>query len=586
MMRRLLWVLVAGLVLVPAGSAIGPASAPTSRVIVVLDRATPEPGAVAAEHAKAFGAQPFAVYRSALRGYAAMVPDARLAALRRDPRVAYVERDQRVEAFAQSTPTGVKRVFAESNTSLDIDGTDDVRVDVDVAVIDTGIDFDHPDLNVVARTNCTGGGPFKQSCANDSGDDGNGHGTHVAGSIAALDNGAGVVGVAPGARLHAVKVLGDNGSGWTSWIIAGIDWVTARANVIEVANMSLGCECSSAAQDEAIAKSVAAGVVYAVAAGNSDKDAATFSPANHADVITVSALADFDGLAGAAAASTCRSDQDDTLADFSNWGTEVEVAAPGVCITSTWMGGGYNTISGTSMASPHVAGAAAILASGSGDPRSKKDVDAIRDTIVAKGNNGWTDDSGDSIREPLLDVRDAAFTAATVSGGGGDTNATPTASFTYSCTELSCSFNGSGSSDSDGSIASYSWVFGDGSSESGATVSHTYAAGGAYEVTLTVTDDDGATGAQTQTVTVSAAPGGFTLSVSGYKVKGVQHADLTWSGATATSVDVYRDGSKLTTTANDGTYTDTINRKGGGSYTYKVCEAGTSTCSNEATVVF
>jgi subtilisin family serine protease len=169
-----------------------------------------------------------------------------------------------------------------------------------------------------------------------------------------------VVGVAPGARLWAVKVLNDSGSGYISEIVAGIDWVTARASTIEVANMSLGCQCSSQALNDALTRSTNAGVVYVVAAGNSARDAATFSPANHPQVITVSAVADFNGTAGGGAGATCRADVDDTFADFSNFGSAVDLAAPGVCITSTWTGGGYATISGTSMATPHGSGAAAL----------------------------------------------------------------------------------------------------------------------------------------------------------------------------------------------------------------------------------
>jgi hypothetical protein len=147
-----------------------------------------------------------------------------------------------------------------------------------------------------------------------------------------------------------------------SWIVAGIDWVTANHKTIEVANMSLGCECTSQAMDDAITTSTQAGIVYVVAAGNSGKNASTFSPANHENVIAVSAMADFDGKAGAAAATTCRSDvgTDDTFATFSNFGDDVDLAAPGVCINSTIPGGGYAQYSGTSMASPHVAGAAAL----------------------------------------------------------------------------------------------------------------------------------------------------------------------------------------------------------------------------------
>jgi len=160
----------------------------------------------------------------------------------------------------------------------------------------------------------------------------------------------------------------------------------------------------------------------------------------------------------------------------------------------------------------------------------------------------------------------------------------PTASFTYTCTDLTCDFDGSGSSDPDGTIVSYEWDFGDGATGSGITVSHTYVAAGDYTVMLTVTDDDGATDGDSQVVSVGS--GGITLTATGYKVRGLQKADLEWNGATSINVDIYRDGALLTTTANDGFYTDNIDQHGGGYYTYQVCEEGTSTCSNEATVTF
>ena len=574
--------------LVVAPAAAAPAR---TRVIVVLDDRVAEPGAVAAEMGRRHGGHTGFVYRSALKGFSMELPAPAVAALARDHRVRSVEQDQAVQAMAQSTPTGVRRIFAPANPNLDIDGTDDERVDVDVAVIDSGIDMDHPDLNVVGGTDCASGPRFSSSCAGTTGEDANGHGTHVAGSIGALDDGNGVVGVAPGARLHAVRVLDSKGSGQISWIVAGIDWVTARAADIEVANMSLGCECSSSAMDSAIARSVDAGVTYAVAAGNSDKNASTFSPANHPDVITVSALADFNGLPGGGAAATCRADQDDTLADFSNFGSTVEIAAPGVCIHSTWLGGGYNTISGTSMASPHVAGAAALLASARSTTTSQTDADAIRATLIAEGNTDWTDDSGDGTKERLLDVSDAVvFDPATTGeggGGGGGENAPPSAAFDVTCSGLTCSFDAGRSTDADGTITAYSWAFGDGTAGSGATPSHTYASANTYTVTLTVTDDDLATDDESQSVTVTAPSSGVTItSATPYKVKGVKHVDLTWSGATTTAVDVRRDGAVVATTANQGSFTDNIGSKGGGSYTYRICEAGTDTCSASRTVTF
>ncbi|HMG41531.1 MAG TPA: S8 family serine peptidase [Acidimicrobiales bacterium] len=373
--------------------------------IVILKSSVSSPTATSIGHHRRYGAEVAGVYSHALKGYTADMTAAEAARLSTDANVAHVEKDRilQLSQTPQTTPTGVRRSFADDNPNLDIDGQDDVRIDVDVAVIDSGV-MAHTDLNVVSRANCTTG-----VCQTGTGNDDNGHGTHVAGTIGALDNGTGVVGVAPGARIHSVKVCTASGSCPNSAIVAGVDYVTARAGTIEVANMSLGGPGTNTPLAQAITRSVDAGVVYAVAAGNNAANASGFSPANHPDVITVSALADSDGEPGGLGPTpSCRpASTDDVLADFSNFGTVVEVAAPGVCILSTWNNGAYNTISGTSMAAPHVAGAAAVLTSGTRDPVNRTQALAIRGQITSAGNFDWTDDSGDGVKEPLLDVHDA-----------------------------------------------------------------------------------------------------------------------------------------------------------------------------------
>jgi hypothetical protein len=485
-----------------------------------------------------------------------------------------------------------------------IDSTDDYRVDVDVAVIDTGVDFDHYDLNVVGGVDCSGGGPFGGNCTS-GGDDDHYHGTHVAGTIAALDDGVGVVGVAPGARIWAVKVLDQRGSGYSSWIIAGIDWVAANAGTIEVANMSLGGSGYDQAEYDAIQGAVDGGVAFAVAAGNDNDDASNYSPAAFDNSLTVSALADFDGEAGGNGSPTCRTDQDDTLADFSNWGSAVDIAAPGVCIESTFPieEGEYGTISGTSMASPHAAGALALLAS-SNNPGSATDVYNLYDQVKNAGNFNWIDDSGDGTQEPLLDVSNTTlFSPVLVAGGGGGGGTTdnpPSVSITSPADGATVSGTVSVTADaSDDNGVSQVEFFVDGSSLGtdsdgsngwSASWDTTAYADGGYTVEAVATDSAGQTASDSVSVTVDNSGGGTTypieLNVTAYKVRGAQHADLSWTGATSTNVDVYRDGTVIDTTVNDGAYTDATGQKGGGSATYQVCEAGTTTCSNEVTAIW
>jgi subtilisin family serine protease len=174
-----------------------------------------------------------------------------------------------------------------------------------------------------------------------------------------LDNSIGVVGVAPGARLWAVKVLDRSGAGALSDVIAGIDYITEHAKEIDVVNMSFGCKCDSTALNSAVNNAVSAGITFVTAAGNSGEDASTFSPASNPNVIAVGAIADSDGRCGGLGPAT-QYGNDDTFATFSNYGPKVTIAAPGVNILSTYYGSSYTTLSGTSMAAPYVAGAAAL----------------------------------------------------------------------------------------------------------------------------------------------------------------------------------------------------------------------------------
>lgn len=207
---------------------------------------------------------------------------------------------------------------------------------VKVAILDTGIDLDHLDLQTNIKGNVNAINPLK------SGNDDNGHGSHVAGIVAAIDNNIGVIGVGPEIYLYAVKVLDRTGSGWLSDLIEGMEWCVN--NKMEVINMSLGSSSDNQSFHDAIIKAYQAGVVLVAAAGNNGETGGAVSyPAKYPEAIAVSAV-----------------DQAGRLASFSSFGPEVDLAAPGVSIKSTYNDGYYRTLSGTSMAAPHVSGAAAL----------------------------------------------------------------------------------------------------------------------------------------------------------------------------------------------------------------------------------
>ncbi len=399
-MRR---VLVASLFLCAVTSPFsvaGAATAPVESFVVVLHPTTTTVASTADALLASTGEAATSVFERSFDGFAVDLTAQQAAVLALDPRVDIVEPDIEFHADAQTISTGVQRVGAATNPALQIDGVDTLRVDADVAILDSGIDLQHPDLNVAGGVDCVLG----PTCIA-GGDDVFGHGTHVAGMVGALDNGIGVVGVAPGARLWAVKVLDSNGIGSLSSILRGLDWVLQHSATIDVVNMSFGAPGTSTAMFDSIQASTNNGVMFAVAAGNSSVDASTVVPAAFDNVLTVSALADFDGLPGGVGAATCGADVDDTLANFSNRGAVIDITAPGMCINSTVPveNGSYGVLSGTSMASPHVAGAMALLA-GRQRPGTATQVAQNYAALLAAGKQDWTDDSGDGVQEPRLDV--------------------------------------------------------------------------------------------------------------------------------------------------------------------------------------
>ena len=422
-------------------------------------------------------------YHAALRGMAIELPAAAAAALANVPSVALVEQDQiMTTTTTQTGPTwGLDRIDQHAlplSASYTYDAT---GAGVTAYIIDTGILFTHSEFGGRASTG------VDEITAGGTAADCNGHGTHVSGTV-----GGSTYGVAKDVKLVAVRVLDCGGSGSNSGVIAGVDWVTANRKLPAVANMSLGGSASTAL-DQAIANSVAAGVTYAVAAGNGNflgiaQNACNYSPSREPSAITVSAT-----------------DNTDTKASWANYGTCVDIFAPGVGITSSWYSSqtATNTISGTSMATPHVVGAAALYLQANPTATPAQ----VASALTGNATSSVVKSGGTGSPNRLL---------YTTFIGGGSTGTPPVARFSSSCTGLACSFDASGSSALAG--ATYGWTFGDGSSGSGTPASHTYGSATSYTVVLTVTDANG-TDTETQTVTPTssgAAPDAtFTYACSG-----------------------------------------------------------------------
>jgi serine protease len=492
--------------------------------IVVLDEQRVAPAQVrnvVDGLARAQGGRVRRIYERALRGFSVTMSATAAAALARDPRVRYIEQDS-VMTIVDTQVNATWGLDRIDQRDRPLNGTytyNTVAANVNVYVIDTGIRASHVEFGGRVSSGFTSinDGNGTNDC--------NGHGTHVAGTIGGV-----LYGVAKGVTLYPVRVLNCSGSGSTSGVIAGVDWVTTNhtAATPAVANMSLGGGASTAL-DDAVRNSIADGVTYAIAAGNSNANACNSSPARVSQALTVGS-----------------STNTDVRSSFSNYGTCVDLFAPGSSITSAWSTGDQatNTISGTSMASPHVAGVAALYLAN--DPGASPST--VHSAVINNASINKLSSIGTGSPNRLLY---SIF-------GGVPADAPPAAAYTYSCTGLACTFDGSTSTDDKG-ISSYTWNFGDGRSGAGAVVNHTYGSSGTFTVSLTVRDTANQSDVESKSVTVTGGGGGapctsctaYTGTLSGtgdadyhpngsYYYSSVSGTHRGWlSGPTGTDFDLY-----------------------------------------------
>ena len=406
--------------LVPVAGGASRDSGPPGRYVVML-----KGGVDPALHARRKGLTVEHTYRQIFTGYSVQLSVDQIESLSQDALVRSVEASRGFELVGAGTTlaaaaavkqppqvpsVSVRRVGALESRTAKIDGIDE-RVDADIAILDTGIQPDHPDLNVIGGTNCAEGQPSHWK------DKDIGHGTGVAGLTAALDNKIGRVGIAPGARLWAIRVSDSSGKIEDDQLLCGLEWLVASGVDVEVANLSLSgvstdpirdCDTDPTDWDSlqsGICAVIEAGVTIVAAAGNDGYDASNEVPAAYPDVIAVSAFAETDGLPGGLGPSSgevgCFVDiADDAFAFFSNFGPVVDLSAPGVCVGTTSTGSGYSGGTGTSFSTPIVAGATALYLAKHPDATPE----TVKEALIKQREAGPIAGDPDGIDEGIVNV--------------------------------------------------------------------------------------------------------------------------------------------------------------------------------------